>query len=88
MPATPADAKGLLRTALLKSQDPTIFFSHERLLGERGPVPDGEYETEFGKATVAREGTDVTIVATGIQVPRAMAAADALAAPRPAYRRR
>lgn len=79
MPATPADAKGLLRTALLKSQDPTIFFAHERLLQERGPVPDGEHETEFGKAAVAREGSDVTIVATGVQVPRALAAADALA---------
>ena len=42
MPSSPADAKGLLRTALLKSQDPTIFFAHERLMDERGPVPDGE----------------------------------------------
>ena len=70
---------GLLRTALLKSQDPTMFFAHERLLRERGPVPDGEYETEFGKAAVAREGSDVTIVAAGVQVPRAVTAAEALA---------
>lgn len=79
MPATPADAKGLLRTALLKSHNPTIFFAHERLLGERGIVPDGEHETEFGQAAVAREGSDVTIIATGVQVPRALAAAEALA---------
>ncbi len=71
--------KGLLRTALLKSQDPTIFFAHERLMNLRGPVPDGEYEIPFGKAEVKREGRDVTIIATGVQVPRALAAADALA---------
>jgi len=79
MPATPADAKGLLRTALLKSKDPTIFFAHERLMDERGKVPDGTYEIPFGKAITKREGNDVTIVATGVQVPRAMAAADTLA---------
>jgi pyruvate dehydrogenase E1 component beta subunit len=79
MPASPADAKGLLRTALLTSQDPTIFFAHERLMKERGTVPDGEYEIPFGQAEVKREGRDVTIIATGVQVPRALAAADALA---------
>lgn len=79
MPASPADAKGLLRTALLTSQDPTIFFAHERLMQERGTVPDGEYEIPFGQAEVKREGRDVTIIATGVQVPRALAAADALA---------
>jgi acetoin:2,6-dichlorophenolindophenol oxidoreductase subunit beta len=79
MPSSPADAKGLLRTALLKSQDPTIFFAHERLMNQRGSVPDSEYEIPFGKAEVKREGRDVTIIATGVQVPRALAAADALA---------
>jgi pyruvate dehydrogenase E1 component beta subunit len=79
MPASPADAKGLLRTALLKSQDPTIFFAHERLMKERGSVPDGEYEIPFGQAEVKRDGRDVTIIATGVQVPRALAAAEALA---------
>jgi acetoin:2,6-dichlorophenolindophenol oxidoreductase subunit beta len=79
MPASPADAKGLLRTALLKSQDPTIFFAHERLLDERGSVPDGEYDIPFGQAAVRREGRDLTIIATGVQVPRALAAAEALA---------
>ena len=79
MPASPADVKGLLRTALLKSQDPTIFFAHERLMNERGAVPDGEYEIPFGQAEVKREGSDVTIIATGVQVPRALAAAEILA---------
>lgn len=79
MPATPADAKGLLRTALLKSKDPTIFFAHERLMGERGSVPDGTYEIPFGQADTKRAGNDVTIIATGVQVPRALAAADTLA---------
>jgi len=74
--SSPADAKGLLRTALLKSQDPTIFFAHERLMNLRGSVPDGEYEIPFGKAEVKREGRDVTIIATGVQVPRALAAAE------------
>ena len=79
MPASPADAKGLLRTALLKSRDPTIFFAHERLMNERGSVPDGQYEVPFGQAAVRQEGRDVTIIATGVQVPRALAAADTLA---------
>lgn len=79
MPSSPADAKGLLRTALLKSQDPTIFFAHERLMDERGAVPDGEYDIPFGQAVVRREGRDLTIIATGVQVPRALAAAEALA---------
>lgn len=79
MPANPADAKGLLRTALLKSQDPTIFFAHERLMDQRGHVPDGEYEIPFGQAAIRREGRDVTVIATGVQVPRALAAAEALA---------
>jgi pyruvate dehydrogenase E1 component beta subunit len=79
MPASPADAKGLLRTALLKSQDPTIFFAHERLMDQRGVVPDGDYEIPFGRAEVKRDGRDVTIIATGVQVPRALAAAEILA---------
>jgi pyruvate dehydrogenase E1 component beta subunit len=79
MPATPADAKGLLRTALLKSRDPTIFFAHERLMDLRGAVPDGAYDIPFGQAAVSREGRDVSIIATGVQVPRALTAADMLA---------
>ena len=78
MPSTPADAKGLMRTVLLKSEDPTIFFGHDRLLDNRGSVPDGAYEIPLGKADVKREGKDLTIIATSIQVPRALAAAEIL----------
>ena len=48
-------------------------------MDERGPVPDGNYEIPFGQAAVKREGRDVTIIATGVQVPRALAAAETLA---------
>ncbi|MBI4524029.1 MAG: alpha-ketoacid dehydrogenase subunit beta [Deltaproteobacteria bacterium] len=79
MPSDPADLKGLLRTAVLKNDDPTIFLAHDRLLQDRGLVPDGAYEIPFGKAAVKREGSDVTIIATSIQVPRALDAAKKLA---------
>jgi pyruvate/2-oxoglutarate/acetoin dehydrogenase E1 component len=79
MPASPADVKGLLRWAALKSQSPTVFLSHQRLFGVRGAVPDGPFELPFGQAEVKRPGTDVTIVACGVQVPRALDAAEALA---------
>src|SRR5215468_2492369 len=79
MPSSPADASGLLRTALLKSQNPTIFFAHERLMDQRGPVPDGNHEIPFGQAAVKREGRDVSIIASGVQVPRALSAAETLA---------
>ena len=79
MPSTPADAKGLMRTVLRTSADPTIFFSHDRLVDERGAVPDGAYEIPLGQADIKREGHDLTIIATSIQVPRALVAAAILA---------
>jgi pyruvate dehydrogenase E1 component beta subunit len=79
MPSTPGDVKGLLRTALLKSRDPTIFLGHDKLMDERGPVPEGNYEIPFGQADVKREGKDVTIIATSVQVPRALGAAELVA---------
>jgi acetoin:2,6-dichlorophenolindophenol oxidoreductase subunit beta len=79
MPGSPADVKGLLRWAALRSQNPTVFMSHLGLLDLVGPVPEGPHEIPFGQAAVEREGTDVTIVATGIQVPRALEAAETLA---------
>ncbi len=79
MPGTPADVKGLLRWAALKSRNPTVFMDHQRLMETEGPVPEGPYEIPFGKADIKREGRDVTIIACGIQVPRALAAADQLA---------
>ena len=79
MPGSPADVKGLLRWAALRSGGPTIFMSHQRLFQLDGPVPEVPYDIPFGRAEVKREGTDATVVACGVQVHRALAAADVLA---------
>jgi pyruvate dehydrogenase E1 component beta subunit len=79
MPGSPADVKGLLRWACLKSRSPVVFMCHQQLFSVRGPVPDGAYDIPFGAADVKRPGADVTIVACGVQVPRALQAADELA---------
>jgi pyruvate/2-oxoglutarate/acetoin dehydrogenase E1 component len=78
LPSSPADAKGLLVSAL-KSDNPTFFLTHAKLLGTEGPVPEGPYELPLGRAEVKRAGRDVTIVATSYMVVVALAAADALA---------
>src|SRR5262249_39990773 len=62
VPSSPADAKGLLARAL-RSEDPVLFLEHRELLCVKGPVPDGDYEIEFGSARVVREGRDITVVA-------------------------
>ena len=79
LPATPADAKGLMATAI-RDDNPVCFFHHYLLTLEEGEVPEGEYLVPFGRADVRRTGGDVTVVATGAMVGRALAAADALAA--------
>jgi pyruvate dehydrogenase E1 component beta subunit len=61
-PATPRDAKGLLKTSI-EDDDPVIFIEHSLLYGVRGEVPDTDFREPLGQAMVAREGTDVTIVA-------------------------
>jgi pyruvate dehydrogenase E1 component beta subunit len=79
IPATPADAKGLLAAAI-RDPDPVILFEpklHYRTM--RGSVPDGDYVVPLGRARVAREGSDVTVVAYGAMVPLAEQAASALA---------
>jgi acetoin:2,6-dichlorophenolindophenol oxidoreductase subunit beta len=78
-PGTPADVKGLLRWSALFSKNPTVFINHSRLMDTQGLVPDGTHDVPFGQADVKRQGSDVTIVACGIQVPRALAAAETLA---------
>jgi pyruvate dehydrogenase E1 component beta subunit len=78
LPASPADAQGLLRSAIL-SDNPTIVVTHTRLLRETGEVPDGDHTVAFGKARVAREGRDLTIVATSLMVREALRAAETLA---------
>ncbi len=79
VPSSPADMKGLMRTALMASNNPTIFIDHVRLQGVRGPVPDQPQNIPFGVGEVKRPGRDVTIVATSVMVPRALAAAATLA---------
>jgi len=78
MPTTPADAKGLLKTAI-RSDDPVLYLEHKNLLTLKGPVPDGEHVVPFGQAAVAREGKDLTIVGVAFTVRQALAAADQLA---------
>ncbi len=78
-PATPADAKGLLKAAI-RGEDPVLFFEHKMLYATKGAVPDGDHVVELGQARVAREGADVTIVAIGGMLPRALDAAATLAA--------
>jgi pyruvate/2-oxoglutarate/acetoin dehydrogenase E1 component len=78
MPATPADAMGLLRAAVA-DPNPVIVLEHKLLYKERGPVPPGHH-VPLGKAAVRRRGADLTIVATSVMVGRSLAAADALAA--------
>ena len=77
IPTTPADAKGLLKTAI-RTDDPAMFFEDNNLTGVRGEVPEEEYTTPFGVADVKREGSDVTVVALAGMVRRALAVADAL----------
>ncbi len=79
MPSTPADAKGLL-VAALRDQNPVIFLEHKLLYPTRGPVPEEQYTIPFGQADIRRPGKDVSIVATGLMVSKALAAAEALAA--------
>jgi pyruvate dehydrogenase E1 component beta subunit len=79
MPATPADAKGLLKTAI-RDPDPVIFIEHSLLYSRRGPVPDeGEHLVPIGEAAIVREGGDVTIVAYSRMLVEALAAAEELA---------
>jgi pyruvate dehydrogenase E1 component beta subunit len=79
VPSTPAEAKGLLRTAL-RGQDPVIFLEHAALYSSKGEVPDGEFALPFGVADVVRPGRDVTIVAYSRMLHVALDAAEQLAA--------
>ena len=78
MPSTPYDAKGLL-SAAIRGDNPVIFLEQKLLFfGEPAPVPEERYGIELGVGRVAREGTDVTVVALGAQVPHALRAAHEL----------
>jgi pyruvate dehydrogenase E1 component beta subunit len=78
MPSTPADAKGLLKSAI-RDDDPVIFIEQERMYGNKGEVPDDpDFTIPLGVADVKREGKDVTIVARSLMVPIALKAAEKL----------
>jgi acetoin:2,6-dichlorophenolindophenol oxidoreductase subunit beta len=79
VPSTAADAKGLMAAAI-RDDNPVVYFHHYLLTLEHGEVPDGEYVVPLGQAAVRREGGDVTIVAIGWLVDKALAAAEQLAA--------
>ena len=78
MPATPADAKGLL-TAAIRDDDPVMFIEHKLLYRTKGPVPSGEHLVPLGKADVKRAGRDLTIVTWSREVLFALEAAETLA---------
>jgi len=77
MPATPADAKGLLKSAI-RGNNPTFFMEAIGRGGEMGEVPDGDYTVPFGKAATVREGKDVTIIAIGSMLKPTLEAAKKL----------
>jgi acetoin:2,6-dichlorophenolindophenol oxidoreductase subunit beta len=77
-PSTPADVIGLMAAAV-RDPDPVLFFEHKGLYASKDEVPDGEILGSLGTAKVLREGKHCTIVALGLMVPRALAAADQLA---------
>jgi pyruvate dehydrogenase E1 component beta subunit len=77
-PGTPADAKGLLKSAI-RSDDPVLFIEHATLYQTRGEVPDGEFIVPIGKSIVQRPGKDVTIVTYSKMLETSMKAADILA---------
>jgi 2-oxoisovalerate dehydrogenase E1 component beta subunit len=78
-PATPTDAKGLLRTAI-HDDDPVLFLEHKKMYRLiKGQVPDGPYEVPLGQARIVQEGTDATVIAYGMMVHEAVKAASVIA---------
>ena len=77
VPSNPADAKGLLKSAI-RDNDPVIFMESEQMYGDKGEVPEGEYTIPLGVADIKREGSDVTIVSFGKIIKEAYKAAEEL----------
>lgn len=77
MPATVADAKGLLK-ASIRDDDPVLFLWHRMMYNWKEDLPDGEILVPLGQAAIRREGTDITVVATSLMVHKALAAAEQL----------
>jgi len=78
MPSTPRDAKGLLKSAI-RDDNPVVFIEHIALHRLKEEIEDEEFLIPIGKADVKRQGRDVTVVASGLMVARALAAAETLA---------
>jgi pyruvate/2-oxoglutarate/acetoin dehydrogenase E1 component len=78
IPSTPADAKGLMKSAI-RDDNPVVYLHHYMLTLDKGEVPDGEHIVPFGVADIKRSGSDVTVVATGWMVKKSLAAAERLA---------
>jgi len=78
LPATPYDAKGLLKSAI-RDNNPVIFFEHKKLYEVEGHVPEEEYTIPLGQADVKRQGSDVTLVTYSYMVTKSLAAAEQLA---------
>ena len=77
IPSTPYDAKGLMKTAI-RDNNPVMYLYPKALLGSPGQIPEEDYTIPFGVADIKREGTDVTVIATGAMVHHALAAAEQL----------
>lgn len=77
VPSSPAEGKGLLKTAI-RNENPVIFLEHKTLFKTEGLVPEESYTIPFGKARIARKGSDVTLVVYGVMVGRALEAAKIL----------
>ena len=77
VPSNPYDAKGLLIESI-RDDDPVLFMEHRLLYDVEGPIPEGPYKIPLGVANLVREGSDVTIVATGLMVGKAVEASDRL----------
>lgn len=79
MPASPADAKGLMEAAV-RDDNPVVYLEHKLMLGVQGDVPEGEYIVPIGKADIKRSGKDVSLIAWSAMVSKSLAAAEMLAA--------
>ena len=76
-PSTPKDAKGLLKSAI-RDEDPIVFLESEKMYGDKGEIPEGEYLIPIGKADTKREGNDVTLVTFGKIIKEVHKTADVL----------
>src|SRR5207248_3063087 len=77
MPSTPADAKGLVKSAI-RDDNPVLFLEHRLLYAQMGPIPEDGHLIPLGRAAIKRVGTNLTVIATGRTVHLALAAAEKL----------